>query len=109
MKALFIYGPQGSGKTHMAVAIAQLCKSESNGEEILYWPAKKRIGLIHLLNAGVVIVEECESGEDVIDLHYNAHKLTIENKMEQVRFIFTSQHDFDLPMHRFVKLKAAYQ
>jgi DNA replication protein DnaC len=108
MKALFIYGPAGSGKTYMANAIAQLCKSETNGEEIVFLPAKKRIRLIHLMNAGVVIVDECKTADEVIDIHFNAFKIITEHRLEEVRFIFTSQNEFDLPTLKFIKLKAAH-
>lgn len=109
MKALFIHGPQGSGKTFMANAIALLANSESNGEEIIYFPAKKRARAIDLLNAGVVIVEDCETDEDVNEMYFNINKITIDYKLDPVRLIFTSQKDFDLPPNRFNKIKAAHQ
>jgi energy-coupling factor transporter ATP-binding protein EcfA2 len=111
MKALFIHGPAASGKTYMANAIAQLCISESNGEEIYVKDASNAIPIhpLDVMDAGVIIVEGFETAERLIKIHTAALKYVANMKCEGVRFIYTSQHDFDLPAEHFIKIPAAYK
>jgi ABC-type branched-subunit amino acid transport system ATPase component len=111
MKALFIHGPNASGKTYMANAIAQLCKSESNGEEIIVKDGRETFAIhpLDLMNAGVIIIEEIETLDALLTLHAHALKYISKMKIEDVRFIFTSQKDFVLPEGLFIKIKASYR